>query len=66
MAYTSDDLARLQSALAKGTRRLRIGSEEVEFRTLDEMLRLEAKIRRELGQKSAGRIVQPSTTSGWR
>jgi len=66
MAYTSDDLASLQSAIAKGARRLRIGSEEVEFRSLDEMMRLEARMKRDLGQESGGRVVRPQTTSGWR
>ena len=66
MAYTDDDLTRLQSAIAKGARKVRLADEEVEFRSLAEMERIEAKIKRELGQVSKSRMTYPATSSGWR
>lgn len=52
MAYTSADLTALQKAIAKGAVKLRMGEEEVTFRSLAEMRQLEAMIKRELGQAS--------------
>ena len=66
MAYTQSDLDALQSAMARGARRLKMDGEEVEFRSLDEMVRLETRIKRELGQSSAGRLMKPQTSTGWR
>lgn len=66
MAYTQSDLDALQSAIAKGTRRVRLNGEEVEFRDLKEMERIEAKIKGELGLTTAKRIRYPQTSSGWR
>lgn len=66
MAYSQDDLDTLQRAMAKGARRLRMNGEEVEFRDLAEMERLETKIKRELGQSSGKRILYPNTATGWR
>jgi len=66
MAYTQADLASLQAAIAKGARKVRMGDEEVEFRSLDEMERIEAKISRALDGKSRSRITQVGTVSQWR
>ena len=66
MAYTQSDLDALQAAMAKGVRKLKMADEEVEFRTLTEMERMEARMKRELGQSSSGRVAYPQTTSGWR
>jgi hypothetical protein len=66
MAYTAEDLAALQSAIARGARRLRMNGEEVEFRDLSEMERIEAKIKAELGLTTRRRIFNPTTESGWR
>lgn len=66
MAYTQSDLDALQSAIAKGVRKARIDGEEVEFRDLKEMERIEARIRNELATTKAKRITYPQTSSGWR
>lgn len=66
MAYTTEDLAALQRAIARGARVLEMGGEKVEFRSLREMERIEAKIKEELGQSSTRRVFNPSTDSGWR
>lgn len=66
MAYTQADLAALQAAIAKGARSVRMDGEEVTFRTLDEMERIEAKIMREVGQPRRKRIVQAGSVSQWR
>ncbi len=66
MAYTQKNLDDLQSAMARGARKLRLGDEEVEFRSLDEMERMEAKIKREIGVTSTTRTFRPATKSGWR
>jgi hypothetical protein len=66
MAYTQADLDRLQAAIAKGARRVRMNGEEVEFRDLNEMERIEAKIMREISTTNKSRIIHVSTVSGWR
>jgi len=66
MAYSQGDLDALQASMAKGVRKARLGDEEVEFRTLSEMERMEAKIKRELGLTATSRTFQPVTKSGWR
>lgn len=66
MAYTQADLAKLQRAIANGVRKLRMGDEEVEYRSISEMERLEAKIKAELKGGKRSRIVQVGTKSGWR
>jgi hypothetical protein len=56
MSYTATDLAKLRSAIAKGASKVRIGDEEVTFRSLAEMRQIEATIVAELeGATPAGR-----------
>lgn len=66
MAYSQADLDALQAAIAKGARRLKLDGEEVEFRTLDEMERIEARIKAELAGTSRRGISYPVTSTGWR
>lgn len=66
MAYTQSDLDKLQAAMARGAKRLKMGDEEVEFRSLAEMQALEKQIKAALGLTSSRRTITPSTTSGWR
>lgn len=67
MAYSEADLAALQAAIAKGVREVRMDGEMVEYRSLEEMLRLEAKLKRELtGARRGRKAVLSSTKSGWR
>jgi len=48
MAYTVEDLAALKANIAKGVTSLEVAGEKVQFRTLDEMLKLVAVIEAEL------------------
>lgn len=66
MAYTQTDLDKLQAAIAKGARRVRMNGEEVEFRTLKEMERLETRMKEDLGLLDPRKPVRPVTSSGWR
>lgn len=66
MAYTQTDLEKLQASIAKGAKRVKLGQEEVEFRDLAEMERLEARMKRELGEKPKSRLSYPQTSTGWR
>lgn len=67
MAYTQADLDRLQSAMAKGAQSVEMQGEKVTFRTLDEMLRLERKIKVALGQVGGSRrVINPVTRTGFR
>lgn len=64
--YTSDDLAAIQRAIAKGLRAAELNGERVEFRSLKEMERIESKIKEALGQATGRRIFNPTTSDGWR
>ena len=44
MAWTSTDLVNIETAIANGERRVRLGDKEVEYRTIDEMLRIRSEI----------------------
>lgn len=66
MAYTQSDLAALQAAIAKGAHSVRMNGEEVVFRSLAEMERIEAKIKLELSPTSGRRVFRVSTISQWR
>lgn len=66
MAYSQDDLDALQAAMAKGARRLKMGDEEVEFRSLAEMERMETKIQNALSSQGRSRVARPPTDTGWR
>lgn len=66
MAYTQADLDALRRSIAKGVRKVRMGEEEVEFRSLSEMERVERRIQGELGQRSTRRVAVVRTRSGWR
>lgn len=49
MSYTQADLDALNSAIGRGASKVRMGDEEVTFRSLDEMYRIRADIERSLG-----------------
>lgn len=49
MAWTTQQLTAIEEALAAGTTRVKYGDKEVEYRSLNELLRLRDMIRRELG-----------------
>ncbi len=44
MSYTQDDITKLRSAIAKGASQVRIGEEQVTFRSLAEMRSLLAEM----------------------
>ena len=68
MAYTQEALTRLQAAIAKGAKSLQMGGERVDFRSLDEMLRLEKRMQVKLQPASARKspVLYPKTSTGWR
>jgi len=49
MSYSQTDLDTLNSAIARGASKVRMGEEEVTFRSLDEMFRIRDQIERSLG-----------------
>jgi hypothetical protein len=48
-AWTTDDLATLEKAIAQGALRVKYGDKEVEYRSLSEMMRLVDLMRKDLG-----------------
>lgn len=66
MSYTQADLDALRRSIAKGVRKAKMGEEELEFRSLAEMERLERRIEKALGQRSGRRVAVIRTRSGWR
>lgn len=66
MAFTSEDVAALKAAIAKGARRVRQGDEEVEYSSLDEMLRALRIMQAEVDGGSASNlhVSYPRTSRG--
>ena len=54
MAWTTDQLTALETAISQGALRVRYSDKEVQYRSLSEMLQLRDLIRQELGLTSAG------------
>lgn len=56
-AWTTTDLETLEKAVAQGTLRVKYADKEIEYRSLNEMLRLLDLMRKELGvaPKNGGR-----------
>ena len=69
MAFTMDDYNALDRAIATGTRRAKHGDVEVTFHSLEDMLKLRARMAEELGlngsQEATPRIVRPIVRSGF-
>jgi hypothetical protein len=57
MAYTQTDLINIQRAIASGTLSATVGGVQQTYRSLDDMLRIERKIKAELGQTQNGGIT---------
>ena len=55
MAYTTDDLTALQTAIATGARRVTYNGQTVEYRDLDEMRKIERDMMAALGQTKTAR-----------
>lgn len=56
-AWTLDDVATLEKAIAQGALRVKYADKEIEYRSLSEMLRLLDVMRKDLGisSKNSGR-----------
>ena len=60
MSYTQTDVDRLKSALAKGALSVRVGDEQVQFRSVTEMRQILRDMERELaGATAAPRQTYP-------
>ena len=58
MAWTTDDLEALESAMAQGVRKVEYNDRTVEYRSLNEMKQLRELIKRSLGlNKRGGRLL---------
>lgn len=57
MAYTTTDLANVQAAIAEGVSSVSVQGRTIVYRSLDDMIRLEALIRHSLGQGSNGGVT---------
>lgn len=68
MSYTQADLTKLQKAISNGASELQMGGERVKFRDLDQMLKLEKRIKAELGINTTPtrRVLYPNTKTGFR
>lgn len=56
MAYTTTDLATLNTAIASGTKRVRYADKEVEYNSLADMLRLRVLMQREISGQTQPRF----------
>lgn len=59
MAYTQDQLTALESALAKGERRVTFGDKTVEYRSVDELRLAMREVRRGLMEQSVATGMWP-------
>lgn len=52
MAWTSDDLTRIEKAIASGTTKVKFSDKEVTYRTIDELFRVRDEIKKAIGQNT--------------
>lgn len=64
MAWTQDDLTKLDKAIAKGARKIKFKDDEIEFQDLESMLKLRKAMRKELGLDKRDRRATPSFDKG--
>lgn len=66
MAWTSNDLASIERAIASGTLSASVGGVQQTYRSLDEMIRIRDMIREALGSVTSGGITwhYPSHSKG--
>ena len=50
MAFTSADLANIDAAIATGQRRVRLGNREIEYQSVEQMLKARDKIQLEINK----------------
>lgn len=53
-SYTVEDLTALQRAISLGVRKVKYKDRETEYRSLNEMLRIEARMKKALGIDDGG------------
>ncbi len=58
MAFTTADLAAVEESLAKGVLRVRMGDRDVEYRSVDELIKARDAIQAELSTASGKRVRQ--------
>jgi hypothetical protein len=63
--YTQAQLDALDAAIAQGATHVRYGDKQVQYRSLDEMLRLRSLIRRELGLEIKDQKTFPTFSKGF-
>ena len=59
MAYTAEQLTALESALAKGERRVTLGDKSVEYRTVEELQEAIKEVKRGLYEQAADTGLWP-------
>ena len=64
MAWSSDDLTKLEQAIARGAKKVKFKDNEIEFHSVNEMFRLRRAMRKELGLGRRARRVSPSLDKG--
>lgn len=64
MAWTSADLTAIESAISKGAMKVKYGDKELTYRSLDEMLRVRDKIRKDLGLTNSTQKIFPKFAKG--
>lgn len=64
MAWTSADLTAIESAISKGAMKVKYGDKELTYRTLDEMLRVRDKIRKDLELTNSTQKIFPKFGKG--
>lgn len=52
--YTEQDLSALNKAIAQGARKVKYSDKEVEYRSLEEMIKIRNMMKEDLGQSSSG------------
>lgn len=68
MAFTQNDVDALDAAIKAGVRKVKYDNEEVEYHSLDEMLRLRATMRNEVAVasgKTRNKVLAPKFTRGY-
>lgn len=66
MAFNTEDIAALKAAIAKGVRKVKQGDEEIEYSSLDDMLRALRIMQAEVGGSSPSHlhVSYPQTSRG--
>lgn len=66
MAFTTDDLLRIERAIAKGERRVTFSDRTVEYRDISELMQARDAVQTEIRKQSgATRRVRPMRSTGF-